>query len=236
MSENPDIIFDLLRDKDPGTRVVAFEAFRQIAATDQSRVGSILADVVNVLKIEVLPNLTNETDPECREALTRIAYGIGTLAGKIDNPSTILPLLGPLIELLNHPYPRVRAAIISGIGSFFRALPDELDDPIINILLRPFRDLESEVRAAAAFAWGSIAHSSPEKAASAISPVFALLSDTNETVRAEAAGFFQSLGKKLQGECTMALPILREMRDNDPNEIVRERASAAVQAIIADRG
>ena len=73
MSENPDIIFDLLRDKDPGTRVVAFEAFRQIAATDQSRVGSILADVVNVLKIEVLPNLTNETDPECREALTRIA-------------------------------------------------------------------------------------------------------------------------------------------------------------------
>jgi len=233
ISNNPESVFGFLRDEDVGTRVAAFDAFRQMAISKSANIGGFLADFVEVMRVEVIPNLADESEPEKRAALAKIAYDIGTLANRLNNPATLLPLLQPLVKLLNHPYPKVRSALISGIGWLLRANPGEITEELINRLLRGFFEDDAEVRAATVFAWGNIAQTNPDEAGEAVGPIYRLLGDEFDIVRAEAAGFFHSFAKHRAADCALALPELRQLRDSDESSTVRERASAAVQAILA---
>ncbi len=232
---NPEEIFVYLRDSDVGTRLAAFDAFLRMAKGKNPGVIGILSDFIAVMKIEIIPNLADETDIIKREALVHLAGGIGSLSRNLDNPSSILPLLDIFIELFNHPYPGVKAALIKAVGEILRRNFSEIDDRISNKLLRSFGDFEPSVKAAALSAWGNIASTAPQSAVMAIGPAYRLLQDENAQVRAEAAGFFVVIAKTAVEECATALPLIDELRSNDPDSGVRERASAAIQAISAAR-
>ena len=230
---SPDLAIRYIRQSDINVRISAFEAFCLLASNHPARVDNIIADFGEVLRMEVIPVLVAETEPIYLQALAQISYGIGFLVSKMPNPSRLISLLPTLFDLLSHPYPRVKIGAVSGLGYFIGALPEEFDDSRINLLLRILADDDPEVRASAAFAWGNIALGGSKKATEAIGKIYGLLTDSHEMVRGEACGFFNSLATYYPAECAVALPLLRELRDSDPNIIVKERAAASVQAITA---
>jgi len=228
---DPDQLFRFLRDPSLELRISAFDAFRHMLCNSDPIAIRSIADFVAVLKIELIPNLADEADVDKRGALAHVARGIAVIARAIDKPEAFIPIIPLTVELLKHPYPGVKAALMGALGELYRANPDELDDHATNRLLRFFDNSDPEVLAATASAWGNIALGNPDSGLQALSPIYRLLANEHPRVRAEAAGFFRSLASESGEECSIALPQLREMRDSDPDDTVRERAGAAVQAI-----
>jgi len=226
-----DLLYRLLRDEAIEIRLTAFDAMIRLLAEGDSFAVAMLADFVGIIRVEIIPNLAEESDPEKRGALSHVLESLLFLSKSVSQAENLILLTDSCIELFKHPSPRIEAVSIRLFSAIYILNPSELDDTTVNKLLRFLVSHESEVRLAAVSAWCNICDSTPERVSDALSAIYKLLTDSDANVRAEAAGYFYNLAKNGVADCRVALPLLRTIRDTDPNNLVRERASAAVQAI-----
>ncbi|HDR90812.1 MAG TPA: hypothetical protein ENN75_01040 [candidate division Zixibacteria bacterium] len=226
-----DLLFQNLRDKSLRVRMASFDTFTSDILRGELKAKGPISDFLSVVRVERIRGLAYDNDPESHGALNHVLKRICKLCRKAPDGGNFVPFIKTCLDLTGMPYYNVKASSIEALGKLYLVNPDELDDASANKLLRFFDSEASEIRSATASAWSDIAISNPEKAVNAISPAYRLLQDDDPNVRAESAGFFHSLADEECGECTVALPLLRKLKDNDPDVLVRERAGAAVLAI-----
>lgn len=226
-----DLLFQGLRDKSLRVRMASFDTFIADILRGDLRAKGTISDFLSVVRVEIIPGLANDYEPESHGALSHVLKGICKICKKAPDRGNFVPFIKTCLDLTGIPSYNLKAASIRTLGKLYSINPDELDDVSANKLLRFFDSEASEIRSASATAWSDIAVSNPDIAVLAISPAYRLLQDDDSNVRAESAGFFHSLADEDCGECTVALPLLRELKDNDPDVLVRERAGAAVLAI-----
>lgn len=231
LQNDPDLLYRLLRDESLEVRLTAFDTFIKLLDKGDSGAKKLFSDFITVVRIELIPNLSDESDIDKRGGLIHVLKGIQKLCNSSASGGSFVAFIDTCLQLTKHPYSRIKATTLLTLGKLFRKNPDELDDSRANRMLRFFNSNEAEVRAAAAAAWSDISSSSTTKAEGAISSIYGLLQDNSPSVRAEAAGFFHSLADGGYGESAVALPLLRKMKQEDPDELARERAGAAAQAI-----
>ncbi len=232
ISTDPNAVFDYLREEDLTTRIIACEAYVGLISINESLVRGSLADFIELLKTELLPDLATRRDSESIGALSRIVFLIGDSAMMLSNPSSLIGLLdSSLLKLIEHPSARVVSAAVCALGKVFRAMPEEFSENHALRLLSLLKSKDTAILSAAASAWGEISSVNPKAGSKAASRIFMLLQNPNSDVRNQAVGYFFSLGRRTPVECAFALPVLREIRASDADKMVRERAWAAVQAI-----
>lgn len=231
LDSDVDLLFKLLRDEAIEIRLTAFDAMIRLIIEGDSVAAAMISDFVGIIRLEIIPNLSEESDPEKRGALMHVLESLYLLAKRVSRAENLISLTGICRDLFKHPSPRIQAGSVRLFGSLNTLNPFELDDATVNRLLRFLASNEPEVRLASVCAWSDICDSAPSRCADALSAIYNLLADSDSDVRAEAAGYFLSLAKIGVADCAVALPLLRTIRDDDPNYLVRERAGAAVQAI-----
>ena len=202
-----------------------------IASNDESQVSSSFADFVEIIAVEIIPNLGDSQEPIDAGALEYILKRIGDLALELSNPSPLINIIDVLLELSIHKSVRTATGAISAAGKIFQAMPEELSPERLAKMLDVFESKEPPVIASAAEAWGRIANVDYIKGNEASTKIFSLLENRDSEIRNQAIGYFFSLGRRIKSECSFVLPVLRQIRDNDENEQVRERAGAAIQSI-----
>jgi len=226
-----DLLFQDLRDESLRLRMASFDTFIEDILRGDLKAKGTISDFLSVIRVEIIPGLAYDYDPERLGALIHALKALCKLCKKAPDSGNFVPFIKTCLNLTGMPYYNVKASSIEALGKLYSINPDELDDDSANKLLRFFDSESPEIRSATASAWSDIAVTNPEKAVLAISPAYKLLQDNDSNVRAESAGFFHTLADEDCGECTVALPLLRQLKDNDPNILVRERAGAAVLAI-----
>ncbi len=231
VNNNPDLLYRLLRDETVDIRLIAFDTFLRLLNREDSSAKKVFSDILTVIRVELIPNLSDESDLDKRGGLIHVLDGIQGLCCSTFNGGNFVPFIDTCFELTKHPFPKVKASALRTLGKLFMRNPDELDDTRANKMLRFFSSNEGVVRTAAVGAWSDLSISAVEKAVEAISPIYRLLQDDDAEVRAEAAGFFHSLADAGCDQCAVALPLLRQIKNSDTDDFPRERAGAAVQAI-----
>ena len=211
--------------------IAGFDAFISAAKSNKRIFEEHSKIVISILCFETVPNLMSDNSPICREALCKIIEGIRELVFIFNDKDIFVPVFPQLEVLILSPSPSVKASAMRCLGSLIRAHPTKSSEKVIEKLSDELKSPESRVRVAALNAWGEIVESSPLSARKVTGKIQELLTDPTPMVRAEAAGYFKIIAEKKCPECASALPILRFLRDKDPDELVRERASAAIQAI-----
>jgi len=226
-----DLLFQKLRDKSLRLRMASFDTFIEDILRGDLKAKGTISDFLSVVRVEIIPGLAYDYDPERLGALIHALKALCKLCNKAPDGGNFIPFIKTCMELTGMPSYNLKASSIRTLGKLYSINPDELDDVSSNKLLRFFDSESPEILSATASAWSDIAVTNSEKAVLAISPAYRLLQDDDSNVRAESAGFFHTLADEDCGECTVALPLLRELKDNDPDVLVRERAGAAVLAI-----
>ncbi len=227
-----DDLFERLRDEDYIVRLKAFDSF--IAESAEEEPGAVLSDFVEIIDMEIIPELSASKTPTHLEALAYIYRRLGEFALALPNPSSLTGLIDRMIGSIGHSSARVSAMALAGLGMIFQAMPDELFGERSDALRSALAFEDEAALDAAVSAWSRIASVAPKKALFVTGEVFALLRHSDARVRNQALGYFYTLGKKMKSECSFALPALRELRDGDSDMSIRERASAAIQAISQD--
>ncbi|HHS49496.1 MAG TPA: hypothetical protein ENN07_00045 [candidate division Zixibacteria bacterium] len=226
----PAAVFGFLREEDYETRLVAFDAYIDLLGEDE-HAGGTISDFVEIVALELIPQMAESRDALQLAALSHILASIGGFAVDMANPSPLVGLIEVILSLRNHTNIRVATSAIMCLGMIFKAMPEEMSESRARSLLEMLSSASPLILQASAKAWGEICTSAPKKSAIASARMFELLQHEGRDVRLDALGFFLTLARQIPAECSFALPLLREIRDSDPDNEVAERASATIQAI-----
>ena len=222
--------FKHLRDKDYTVRLRAFDQYVNLA-DDESSLSGTISDFVEILSKEIIPELAESRDSIQLGALVYILDRLGEFSLELGKPTPLIKLIDRIFSITNHSNDRIASSAIRCLSKLFQSMPEELTTQYSEGLTFLLTSKVSSILSAAVDAWSRIANVSSDKAVIVEPKIFELLENDNPEVRIQAVGFFLNIGKRMKGECSYALPVLRQIRDNDHDVRIRARASAAIQAI-----
>lgn len=230
ISENPEFVFDYLRSDDLGIKLYSVILFVENTRNKQPERQTLL-DFLSIISHEYLPYLLANNGPQFDEALARTLDALAELFEKYDEKGLLERIIPQIIECAKHRVPKVSASALKFLGEFPDIFESNDRKNILDIFSKALESDIAKIRISAIEGIEAVSINNSKIREYFIPPIQGLLGDSDSEVRLSAVGFFLTIAKSAKENISFMLPLLRELRENDPDTAVRERASALIQQI-----